>query len=130
GRGRRVEEVVHDDGADRHILLAIEGTLNGSAALPRTEVSAEKFAMMRWPVEAWGTKAVVLAGAGTADHVRAALQLLSGDVRRRTVYAHTGWLKVGGRRRHLHAGGATRADGPARDIGGAPPSPAVAPPLP
>ena len=35
---------------------------------------------MRWPVERWGARAVVLAGFGTADHLRTAVQLLSGDV--------------------------------------------------
>src|SRR5438874_785271 len=41
-----------------------------------------------------------------------ALQMLSSDVRRETVYAHTGWRDVGGRWVYLHAGGAIGADGP------------------
>jgi hypothetical protein len=67
---------------------------------------------MRWPVERWGTRAVVLAGASTADHLRCALQLLSGDVPRRTVYAHTGWREIDGAWCYLHAGGAIGPDGP------------------
>src|SRR5262245_17315383 len=61
---------------------------------------------MKWPVALWGTKAVVHAGAGTADHLRCAIQLLSGDVPTRTVYEHLGWRKIGDHWCYLHAGGA------------------------
>jgi hypothetical protein len=114
--GRIVEEVVRDDGAERSVTMAVEGALADGTPLPRVEVAADDWAFMRWPVERWGTRAVVLAGASTADHLRCALQLLSGDVPRRTVYAHTGWRAVGGRCVYLHAGGALGADGPAADI--------------
>jgi hypothetical protein len=114
--GRITEEVVHDDGAERSITLAIEGSLADGTPLPRVEVPADQFAWMRWPVERWGTRAVVLAGAGTADHLRVALQLLSGDVPRRTVFGHTGWREVDGRWYYLHAGGAIGADGPAAGV--------------
>ncbi len=114
--GRIVEEVVCDDGAERSLTLAVEGALADGTPLPRIEVPADDFPHMRWPVEHWGTRAVVLAGASTADHLRCALQLLSGDVPRQTVYAHTGWREVGGRWVYLHAGGAIGEDGPVRDI--------------
>jgi hypothetical protein len=111
--GRIVEEVVHDDGAERRITLAVEGARADGVPLPRAEVGADQFAWMRWPVSAWGTRAVVLAGASTADHLRAALQLLSGEVPRRVVFEHTGWREVGGRWVYLHGGGALGAAGPA-----------------
>jgi hypothetical protein len=114
--GRIVEEVVHDDGAERSITLAVEGALADGTPLPRVTVSAAEFPSMRWPVQHWGTRAVVLAGAGTADHLRVALQLLSGDVPRRLIYGHTGWREVDGRWVYLHAGGAIGADGPVNDV--------------
>ncbi len=114
--GRIVEEVVTDDGAERSVTLAVEGALQDGTPLPRVEVLAADWPYMRWPVERWGTRAVVLAGAATADHLRCALQLLSGDVPRRTVYAHTGWREIGGRWLYLHAGGAIGAGGPASDV--------------
>jgi hypothetical protein len=112
---RIVEQVTVDDGAERRLTFVVEGALADGTPLPRAEVAAEKFAWMRWPVETWGTRAVVLAGAGTADHLRAALQLLSGEVPRRTVYAHTGWRELNGCWLYLHAGGAI---GPAGHIKG------------
>jgi hypothetical protein len=114
--GRIVEEIVHDDGAERRITFAVEGALVDGTPLPRTEVAADAFPWMRWPVEAWGTRAVVLAGASTADHLRVALQLLSGDVLRRTVYGHVGWCQIGGEWVYLHAGGAIGKDGSAAGV--------------
>jgi hypothetical protein len=113
---RIVEEVVHDDGAERRITFAVEGALAGGTPLPRAEVAADKFPWMRWPVEAWGTRAVVLAGASTADHCRAAVQLLSGEVPRRVVYEHTGWREIGGCWCYLHAGGAIGPGGAAPGV--------------
>jgi hypothetical protein len=104
--GRIVEQTVHDDGAERRLSFAVEGNLADGTTLPRAEVAADQFAWMRWPVEVWGTRAVVLAGASTADHVRVALQLLSGEVPRRTIYGHTGWREIDGSWLYLHGGGA------------------------
>jgi hypothetical protein len=114
--GRIVEEVQHDDGAEPRTMLAVEGALADGTPLPRVEVPADRFGWMRWPIEMWGTRAVVLAGPTTADHVRVALQLLSGDVPRRTVYAHLGWREVDGRWLYVHAGGAIGADGPVSGV--------------
>jgi hypothetical protein len=38
--GRIVEEVAHDDGAERRIMLAVEGALADGTPLPRVEVPA------------------------------------------------------------------------------------------
>lgn len=102
---RVVEQVTHDDGAERRTVLAIEGKL-GERPLARVEVPAETFAGMNWPVPAWGTQAVVYAGISAKDHLRAAIQILSGDVMRRIVYAHTGWRQIDDRWYYLHGAGA------------------------
>lgn len=61
--GRIVEEIVRDDGAERSVILAVEGALQDGTPLPRVEIAADDWPYMRWPVERWGTRAVVLAGA-------------------------------------------------------------------
>jgi hypothetical protein len=53
---------------------------------------------------------------GTADHLRAAIQLLSGEVPKRTVFAHLGWREIDGRWLYLHAGGAIGERGPVGGI--------------
>lgn len=101
---RIVEEVVHDDGStERRSTFAIEGTMADGTPLPRIFVPAADFSGMRWPLQEWGPGAVVFPG--QSGHLRAALQLLSGTVPRRTVYAHTGWRQIGGHWVYLHAGG-------------------------
>jgi hypothetical protein len=113
---RIVEQTVIDDGVERRTVLAIEGRLADGTPLPRAEVPARDYSWVRWPVEMWGTRAVVLAGASTADHLRTAIQILSGDVPTRTVYAHLGWRELGGQWVYLHAAGAIGAAGPVEGI--------------
>lgn len=120
---RIAEEVIHDDGAEQTRGLVLQGTLADGSCLPRAEVPAADFAGMGWVVPAWGTRAVVYAGMGTKDHVRAALQLLSGEVPRRTVYGHIGWRQIGENWVYLHAGGAIGAEGLIDDIPVLPPDP-------
>jgi hypothetical protein len=108
---RIVEQTVIDDGAERRTVLAVEGRLADGTLLPRAEVPAREYPGMRWPVEVWGTKAVVLAGLGTADHLRCAVQILSGDPPTRVVFGHTGWREVDGAWCYLHAAGALGTDG-------------------
>jgi hypothetical protein len=118
---RIVEQVTVDDGAERSIRLAVEGALADGTPLPRIEMQAEDYAGMEWVVPGWGTRAVVYACRGTADHLRCAVQLLSGDVPQRTVYGHLGWRQRGERWAYLHAAGAIGADGPVADIEVSPP---------
>ena len=108
---RIVEDVVHDDGAEQTRSLAVQGALADGTPLPRAEIPAADFAAMNWTVPAWGTRAVVFAGMGTKDHLRAALQLLSGDVPRHTIFKHTGWRQIDDCWFYLHAGGAIGANG-------------------
>jgi hypothetical protein len=118
---RIVQQTIIDDGAERRLTLAVEGALSDGTPLPRVEIGAEQFPWMKWPVEKWGSRATVLAGAGTADHLRVAMQLLSGDVPTMTVFAHLGWREIGGRWLYLHAGGAIGDEGAVEGINVAPP---------
>jgi hypothetical protein len=113
---RIVEDLERDDGAEKTRMLAIEGTLADGTPLPRVEIAADSFPRMDWIVPAWGTRAVVFAGLGTKDHLRAALQLLSGHVPRRTVYRHTGWREIEDSWVYLHAGGAIGPNDPAPEV--------------
>jgi hypothetical protein len=108
---RIVEEVIYDDGAEQTRYLAVRGTLADGTPLPVSEIPAADFASMNWTLSAWGTRAVVYAGMGMKDHLRVALQLLSGEVPRRTVFRHLGWRQIGDVWFYLHAGGAIGPDG-------------------
>jgi hypothetical protein len=112
-----VEELMLDDGSGEiRLTLALEGTLADGTPLPRCQVSAADFAGMNWPLREWGTRAIVNAGLGSKDHLRAAVQHNSRDAVRQTVYQHTGWRCLGDTWVYLHAGGAIGADGPVADV--------------
>src|SRR5262249_29255955 len=113
---RIAREVVHDDGTEKIMTFDVEGTLASGHPLPRLAVGEMQFANLGWVMK-WGASAVVNAGMGTRDHLRAAIQMLSGKVSRATMYAHTGWRRLDGDEWvYLHAGGAIGAHGPVAGV--------------
>ena len=107
---RIVREIVHDDGAEISRRFEIEGYLDGRYHL--FTVSAAEFARMDWVISQMGSKAIIAAGHGKRDHLRAAIQTLSPQhPPEQRVYAHTGWRKIDGQEVYLHAGGAIGAEG-------------------
>jgi len=108
---RIVAEQVLDDGAECRMILAIEGAMPCGRRLARVRVPAERYPAMNWVTEAWGTAPVIFAGQGRKDHLRAAIQMLSGTVPRHTIYGHLGWRRIGDCWAFLHGGGAIGPDG-------------------
>ena len=113
---RIIGEEIRDDGAERYTVFTITGTLQGGKPLPTTEVPADRYASMSWLVANWGTRAVVNAGMAAKDHLRAAIQLLSSEVSRRTVFAHLGWRLIDGAWFYLTHNGAIGPNGPVPDV--------------
>jgi hypothetical protein len=91
-----VEAHLLDDGLEIKAAFVIEGRLLDGRPLPPVTVPAAQFAGMGWVTQHWGTRAILAAGTTTKDNFRAALQVLSGDVPRKTVYRHTGWRHLNG----------------------------------
>jgi hypothetical protein len=108
---RIVAEEALDDGAEQRTGFVIEGDLPGGRPLPPTRVPAERYPAMNWVTEAWGTAPVIFAGQGKRDHLRAAIQMLSGSVPRRMIYGHLGWRRIDDCWAYLHSGGAIGAEG-------------------
>jgi hypothetical protein len=106
---RIVEEVVEDDGAEVRRRFMVEATLDGESS--QFPVAASDFVGMNWHLEHLGANATVLPGSGSKDHARAAIQLLSDKVPRRTVFAHVGWRKLDNSWVYLHVGGAIGPSG-------------------
>jgi len=104
-----VADIAEDDGADVRHALEIEARLKGRAY--RFTVPGSQFANMNWVLDHLGAGAVIYPGSTVRDHARVALQLLSGDVPKRTVFKHLGWRKVEGDWIYLHAEGAEGANG-------------------
>lgn len=110
------EEATVDDGAEQRAELAIALTLDNGEALGTARIPRARFSGMDWPLAAFGTRAIVEPGQGARDHLRAAIQTLSTDVRRRQVYGHGGWRRIGGVWHYLHGGGAIGPDGPVAGV--------------
>ena len=101
---------IHDDGSgELRREFQITACLNGQAQT--FGVPAERFASMNWPTEHLGPAALVWPGMGVKDHARAAVQMLSGAVPERHVYAHTGWRQLPSGHGYLTASGAITAVG-------------------
>jgi len=113
---RIVAEELHDDGAEQTTVFTIEARLHDARPLLRVSVPAGRFPSMSWVTEYYGNAAIVSAGQSTKDHLRAAIQWLSPDVERCTVYAHTGWRRLGDDWVYFHADGAIGPFGPVPDI--------------
>jgi hypothetical protein len=110
------KEVVHDDGAETTAFFQIAGSLHDGTALPSIDVRADEFQAMEWVLENWGARAIVLVGPSFKDHLRTAIQELSGKMPRAEIFAHTGWRKINSNWGFLHAGGAINGDGNVADI--------------
>jgi Domain of unknown function (DUF3854)/Domain of unknown function (DUF927) len=91
-----VEEVTVDDGLEAIKHFVIEGQEADGVALPRIRIPAARFNAMDWVTANWGVRAVVNAGMGIKDHLRAAIQTFSKNVTERRIYAHTGWRLIDG----------------------------------
>ncbi len=107
---RIIAEEIFANGMEQERFFIVEGTLSCGYPLPEIKTSAEQFYAMKWPLQYWGSRAIIFAGT-SKDHLRAAIQLLSGHVPQMTVYAHSGWQKIAGRWLFLHNAGGIRAEG-------------------
>lgn len=108
------DEILYDDGVEKRRVFGIAGAQKDQR-LPKTEVEAVEFAALNWVTRDWGARAVINAGHGTRDHVRAAIQSLSKPISK-TIYKHTGWREVDGKHVFLYNGGAIGAEGISVDL--------------
>lgn len=102
---------VRDDGAEQARYFEIEGELYSGRKLPKVVIPASEFSALNWVTTQWGADPVIYPGQGTRDHLRAAIQLLSGSPDERRSYAHTGWRQLEEGWAYLHQGGAIGAQG-------------------
>lgn len=105
-----IEEVTLDDGAERTLSWLVRvATKDGRAGEVR--ITPDQLGRpQQWAAKAAGASALVMPGLAVADHLRVAVQSAS-EPERRTVYTHTGWRELDGRRVYLTASGALGAIG-------------------
>lgn len=101
---RIVREITEIDDIEAQITLEIEAECRGR--LYRFLLPAREFSKMDWPYSRIGADAVVYPGTTAKEHLRVAIQLLSGVIRKETVFKATGWRKINDQWVFLHGGGA------------------------
>lgn len=107
-------EIIHDDGAEQTRFF--EMTADCGGRIGTVTISAARFQTMNWPTEFLGARAIIEPGRGLCERLRHAIQVLSGDVPRQTVFGHTGWRQVNEQWVYLHGGGAIGPDGAICDL--------------
>jgi hypothetical protein len=95
------------DGVD--VLHELEITATVGAKTTMISVPADRFEKMEWVIDELGAEAIVYSGFNTRDHVRVAIQTLSGAIPTYIVYEHLGWVEHEGQWNYLHADGIIRA---------------------
>lgn len=109
---RILRQITQDNGLERTSFFDIYGKGETEHEFPVARVAASAFGSMSWVLENWGAQAIVHAGMGARDHLRAAIQTLSDSIKTDTVFIHTGWRKnPSGRWQFLMSGGALSEGG-------------------
>ncbi len=103
-----IRDIVLDDGEEQHRQFGIEADLSGQHVA--FTIPAADFGRMGWVLRELGPHAVIYPS--QQQHARAAIQVLSGEIRQERVFAHTGWRRLDENWAYLHGGGAIDKDGP------------------
>lgn len=109
------EKVILGDENPRR-FFRIEGRTDDGQELSPIWVSANEFESMNWLTTHWGASAVIRAGRGVRDHVRAAILHLSRARSIRYVYSSLGWHRINDEWIYLCAGGAITPRGFSREF--------------
>ena len=83
-------------------MFGLEARVNGQTLTFTT--AASEFSRMGWVLRELGPHAIIYPG--QHQHVRAAIQMMSGQIRQEHVFGHLGWRKERDQWVYLHAGGA------------------------
>jgi len=111
---RIVADIRRDDGVEHSRVFRIEASLAHRRQV--VEVPARQFESLGWILDLLGAAALVYPGRTLRDHVRAAIQVLSHNVARETVFAHHGWRRIEECWVYLHGDGAIGAGGTVTDV--------------
>jgi hypothetical protein len=105
-QARIEEEITRDDGLRPVREFLVRGSLETGRPLPPARIPAREFDGLAWIRRDWGAGPCQAPGRSLGPHLLNAIQAHSQGIKRRMVYAHSGWRKINGGWRYLHGGGA------------------------
>ncbi len=97
-------EVTVDDGAVTTTYVRLRGVHESGRTLPEIEIPAADLAGFNWMVQRWGMDCILEVGKTVKDCVRHAIQTTAAHAEKKTVFAVTGWRKIGGEWYYLMPG--------------------------
>lgn len=107
-----IQETRFSDGVNTKTKLTIVGSQanpedpqGDPIKLEEITIDAEQFNGMGWVMPRWGVRALIYPVPNVKEDCRAAIQSIS-KPKVMTVYRHTGWTEIDGKRAYLHRGGA------------------------
>jgi hypothetical protein len=109
---RIVSDIILDDGEQQKRHFGVEAEVAGRRLV--LTMPAAEFGRMGWVLNQLGPQAILYPG--QQQHARAAIQMLSGEIRQERIFAHLGWRQQGTHWVYLHAAGALGAAGPYADL--------------
>lgn len=109
---RIISETVFDNGAEIERELELEAVIHGKQT--RVALPAVEFERMAWVIGLLGAEAIIFAGYGVRDEVRAAIQMMSPNIRRFVGIDRLGWHLIDGAAVYIHASGAIYPAAPPR----------------
>jgi hypothetical protein len=109
---RIVRDLIVDDDQSQRREFEVRAEVGGHAL--SFLLSAAEFSSMHWVLNRLGPEAILYPG--QQQHVRAAIQSLSGRIHQERIFTHLGWAKQGDEWVYLQAEGAVGATGEHRDL--------------
>lgn len=97
-------EVTVDDGAVTTTYVRLRGVHESGRTLPEIEIPAADLAGFNWMAQRWGMDCILEVGKTVKDCVRHAIQTTAAHAEKKTVFAVTGWKKIGGEWYYLMPG--------------------------
>ena len=88
-------EITVDDGAVTTTYVRLRGVHESGRTLPEIEIPAADLASFNWMAERWGMDCILEVGKTVKDCVRHAIQTTAAHAEKKTVFAVTGWKKIG-----------------------------------
>lgn len=101
---RLKSEITLDDGLTETKRLRLAGEHAGGYTLREIEIAGSELSSFNWLLEHWGVDCNLETGINVKESIRYAIQSTAPQAERRSIYAVTGWKKIGGEWLYLMPG--------------------------
>ena len=94
-------EVTYDDGTEPKKMFKVAATHRTGEVMPEQLVSADEMMSMKWMLQRWGKNGSAVPKQSILARISHAIMHPKAEPDHETIYAQTGWKKIGGRYKFL-----------------------------